>query len=226
MNRIGRSIGIGTALVIAAGLFPACGGDDEGGSSGAGSFSSIQSAIESPTGTVDETSAAEVGVEFEKVASVDVAAGARRDAQTAQSQPGSQPCAAGGNISGSGSGDESSGQSTLRYDSCCVSAGCCLDGTLDIFYSADQSSAYMTCGSYDLSYSCEGSSAELSYEGCMGRTGEQLYVIEVDGLTYTVSGNYSDGSGTLEIRGANGTWSCTYSDGGGSCTGSGGDFEF
>jgi hypothetical protein len=226
MNRIGRSLGVGTALLTAAGLFAGCGGDDEGGSSRGGSFSSIQSAIESPTGTVDESTAADVGVEFEKVASVDVASGQRRDVQTAQSQAGSQACPGGGNITGSGSGNESSGQSTINYADCCVCAGCCLDGSIDVFYSSDQNAAYLTCGSYDISYSCEGTTADLTYEGCVGRTGEQLYVIEVGDVTYTVSGNYVDGSGTLEIRGANGTWDCTYSDGGGSCSGSGGSFEF
>lgn len=226
MKRIRRSLGISAALLSAAGLFAGCGGDDDGNSSRGGSFSSIQSAIESPTGTVDETTAAEVGVEFEKVASVDAAAGTRRDAQTAQTQTQSQPCPSGGNISASGSGSESSGSGSITYDSCCVSAGCCIDGSVDVFYSTEQNADYLTCGSYDLSYSCEGTTADLTYEGCMGATGEQLYIIEVDGVTYTVSGNYSDGSGTLEIRGANGTFTCTYSDGGGSCTGSGGDFDF
>jgi len=226
MNRIGRGLGLGTVILSAGCLFAGCGGDDEGSSNRGGSFTSIQNAIESPTGTVDETTAAEVGAEFEKVASVDVAAGSRRDAQTAQSSSASQACAGGGSISASGTGNETSGQGTISYDSCCVTAGCCIDGTVDVFYSSDQAAPYLTCGSYDLSYACEGTTAELTYEGCVGRTGEQLYVIEVDGATYTVSGSYSDGSGTLEIRGANGTWSCTYSDGSGSCSGSGGDFEF
>jgi hypothetical protein len=226
MNRIGRSLGLGAGILSAACLFAGCGGDDEGSPSRGGSFSSIQSAIESPTGTVDETTAAEVGVEFEKVASVDVAAGSRRSAQTAQSSSASQDCADGGSISASGTGTETSGQGSITYDSCCVTPGCCIDGKVDVFYSSEQSAPYLTCGSYDLSYSCDGTTADLTYEGCVGRTGEQLYVIEVDGATYTVSGSYADGSGTLEIRGVNGTWSCTYSDASGSCSGSSGDFDF
>ncbi len=225
MNRIGRSLGIGAAVLGALGLFVGCGGGDDGDSRG-GSFSSIQSAIESPTGTVDATTAPDVGVEFEKVAEVDVASGMRRDAQTAQaSSSGSVDCPAGGSINVTGTGNESSGEASVSYASCCVTEGCCIDGNADVYYSTEQDAAYLSCGSYDLTYSCEGSTAALTYEGCLGSMG-QVYVIEVAGLTYTVSGYYSDGSGSLEIRGANGTWTCTYSGDGGSCTGTGSSFDF
>ena len=224
MNRIGRGLGIGAVLLTA--VFTGCGGDDDNGSSGGGSFSSIASAIESPTGTVDEDTAPEVGVEFEKVAQADIAGGMRQDAQTAQSGgSGSFDCPAGGSISGVGSGDQSSGHTTASYNDCCFTAGCCVDGSADFYYSTEQGADYSMCGSYDLSYSCEGTTANLAYEGCIGTMG-QLYVIEVDGETYTVSGTYANGSGSLEIRGANGSWDCTYSNGGGSCTGTGGSFDF
>jgi len=134
--------------------------------------------------------------------------------------------AAGGSLNAAGSGDQSSGHSTALYDDCCVAANCCIDGSADIYFSTEQGAAYSYCGSYDLSYSCEGTTTALTYEGCVGSTGEQIYVIEVDGDTYAVSGTYSNGSGTLEISGENGTWTCTYSNGSGSCTGTGGTFEF
>jgi hypothetical protein len=225
MNRIARGLGLGAALAALAGAFMGCGSDDEGGS-GRGSLSSITSAIESPTGTVDETTAAEVGAEFEKVAQAQVPSGMRRDAQTAQSSSGTVSCPAGGSLNAAGSGDQSSGHSTAEYNDCCVAANCCIDGSADIYFSTEQGAAYTYCGSYDLTYSCEGTTTALTYEGCVGSTGEEIYVIEVDGDTYAVSGTYSNGSGTLEISGENGTWTCTYSDGGGSCTGTGGTFEF
>jgi len=224
MNRIGRSLGLGAPLLALAGAFAGCGSDDDGGSRG-GSFSSITSAIESPTGTVDENSVAEVGTEFEKVVQAEVPSGMRRDAQTAQSS-GTVSCPAGGSLSAAGSGDQSSGHSTAQYNDCCVAANCCIDGSADIYFSTEQGAAYSYCGSYDLTYSCEGTTTALSYEGCVGSTGEQIYVIEVDGGTYAVSGSYSNGSGTLEITGENGTWTCTYSGAGGSCTGTGATFEF
>jgi hypothetical protein len=216
---------LGSILVALASAFAACGSDDDGGSRG-GSFSDITSAIESPTGTVDETTAADVGVEFEKVVQAEVPAGMRRDAQTAQSSSGTVACPAGGNLTAAGSGDQSSGHSTASYDNCCVAANCCIDGAADIYFSTEQGAAYTYCGSYDLSYSCEGSTTQISYEGCVSASGEQVYVIEVEGDTYAVSGTYSSGSGTLEIRGENGTWTCTYSNNSGSCTGPGSSFTF
>src|SRR5688572_16449579 len=124
MNRIARGLGLGAALAALAGAFMGCGSDDEGGS-GRGSLSSITSAIESPTGTVDETTAAEVGAEFEKVAQAQVPSGMRRDAQTAQSSSGTVSCPAGGSLNAAGSGDQSSGHSTAEYNDCCVAANCC-----------------------------------------------------------------------------------------------------
>ncbi|HTV24023.1 MAG TPA: hypothetical protein VMG12_35270 [Polyangiaceae bacterium] len=216
---------MGTALVALASGFAGCGSDDDGGSRG-GSFADITSAIESPTGTVDATTAADVGVEFEKAAQANIAGGMRRDAQTAQSSSGTVDCPAGGNLSAAGSGDQSSGHSTATYNGCCVSANCCLDGSADIYFSTQQGAAYTYCGSYDLSYACEGTTTQLRYEGCLSAMGKQVYVIEVEGDSYAVSGTYSNGSGTLEITGENGTWTCTYSSGSGSCSGTGATFTF
>lgn len=225
MKRIGRALGLGAGLLALGGAFAGCGGDDDNGSRGGGSFASITSAIESPTGTVDETTAADIGVEFEKVSQAQVPGGMRRDAQTAQSS-GTVDCPAGGSVTASGSGDQSSGHSTASYNDCCVSANCCIDGDADIYFSTAQGAAYTYCGSYDVSYSCEGTTTSISYQGCLNSTGELVYAIEVDGDTYAVSGSYSNGSGTLEITGANGTWTCTYTSSSGTCTGTGGSFTF
>jgi hypothetical protein len=224
MNRIRRATGLGAALIAIAGSIAGCGGDDKG--SRGGSFANIASAIESPTGTVDESTAPEVGAEFEKVSQVSPAGGMRRDAQTAQSGSTSQSCPEGGNFSVQSSGSQSSGQAAISYDNCCFIEGCCFDGSGQMYFSSEQGAEYSYCASYDLDYSCEGTTAAIDFEGCFGTTGELIYVIEVDGETYSVSGSYSGGSGTLEIHGANGTWNCTYSNGGGSCTGSGSTFTF
>ena len=224
MNRMGRTLGLGGALVALAGAFAGCGGDDDKGSRG-GSLASITDAIEAPTGTVDETTVGDVGVEFEKVSQAQIPQGVRRDAQTAQST-GTVSCPAGGTVNASGSGNESSGHSTASYNNCCATANCCLDGEADIYFSTEQGAAYTYCGSYDVTYTCEGTTTAVSYEGCLNSSGELVYAIEVDGDTYAVSGSYSNGSGTLEITGENGTWTCTYSNNSGSCTGTGGNFTF
>jgi hypothetical protein len=225
MNQIRRATGFGAVSFALGGAFAGCGGDDEG--SRGGSFTSIASAIESPSGTVDETTAPEVGTEFEKVSQVSLAGGTRKDAQTAQSSSGTQSCPEGGSFNVEGSGNQSSGEATVSYDDCCFIEDCCFDGNAEMYFSSgDGAAEYTYCASYDLDYSCEGDSATISFEGCFGTMGQLIYVIEVEGETYSVSGNYSGGSGMLEIRGANGTWNCTYSNGGGSCSGSGGSFTF
>jgi hypothetical protein len=54
-----------------------------------------------------------------------------------------------------------------------------------------------------------------------------MYLVEYEGETYTVSGSFSTGSGSLTISGANGSFTCTYTADAGSCTGSdGSSFEF
>src|SRR5690606_23898889 len=121
---------------------------------------------------------------------------------------------------------QSSGQARASYDNCCATAGCCLDGKADMYYSTEQGATYSYCASYDVNYSCEGTSTAVRYDGCFNATGEVVYAIEVDGNTYAVSGSYSNGSGSLKITGKNGTWTCTYSGGSGTCTGDSGSFDF
>lgn len=220
MVKFQRCVGLAVAFGASFGLLGACGG---GGSKVGGSYASIASAIDSPSGTVDSSSVVNVGEEFEKLSATNLASGMRRDAAVGQSSSGTLDCPAGGSISFSGSGNESSGRARGSYDNCCFEAGCCTDGTADMYYSSDSSAEYTYCGSYDLSYSCEGVSADVAFNGCFGTTGEWVYVIEVDGESFAVSGNYADGNGTLEIRGENGTWTCTYTNDSGSCSGTGGE---
>src|SRR5262245_30387015 len=117
MVQFKRCVGLAVTLGVGFGLLGACG--DDGGSKVGGSYASIAGAIASPSGTVDESSAAQVGEEFGKVSATGVAAGMRRDAQVAQSQSGSQDCPAGGSISYSANGNESSGTVQGSYNSCC-----------------------------------------------------------------------------------------------------------
>jgi hypothetical protein len=157
--------------------------------------------------------------------------GTRQDAtvQTQQTEDiSSSMCTSGGSATATGSGSSSSGNVSMNLDSCCVMEACCYDGSMDIIYNTDGSgtSTYSYCVGYDLSGSCDGVTFSLDLAGCLGSDGSMAYSITVGGETYTVSGSYSAGYGTLTITGANGTWTCTYSDGSGSCTGTGGDFEF
>jgi hypothetical protein len=96
-----------------------------------------------------------------------------------------------------------------------------------MYYTSDQSADYQYCASYDMDYSCRGSSASVDYSGCFSLSGEAIVLIDVDGDSYAVTGHRSSGTGTLEIRGANGTWTCNFTAGAGSCSSSaGGSFSF
>jgi len=113
----------------------------------------------------------------------------------------------------------------MDYDDCCFEAGCCASGDGTMYYNAEAGSStseYAFCATFDMDYTCEGSSATLDYSGCYGIGGEAVFLIEVNGESFAVSSSRTGASGSLEIRGANGTWTCTYNDGSGSCTSSGG----
>jgi hypothetical protein len=200
-----------------AACFAACGG----GGGGGGTFASIAAGIESPTGTVDETSAVDVAEEFEGASqSAELSPFGARDLATgASSQSGSFSCPAGGSISFSAQGN--TGNGTAGYNNCCFEQSCCISGSARVLASSG-SSAYTACIDANLSVSCEGQSGNVSYSGCINASGGIVVLIEVDGESFAVSGNYSGGSGTLEITGDNGTFTCTYSGGSGCCSGSGG----
>lgn len=217
------------AVVAVVGLgVVSCGGS--GSSSKGGSFSNITASIAEPSGTVDETSAAGVAEEFETASSASSASpfGRREEILRAtSSQTITIDCPAGGDISMIASGSGTSGTAKGTYNSCCVEASCCFDGTVNSYVSGDASGEVIqVCVEASITGTCQGESAAAEYSGCIGANGEMVILVEVNGESFAVSGNYSNGNGTLEIKGDNGSFTCTYSGGTGSCTGSGGDFSF
>lgn len=209
-------------LVLAVLGLVACGGDDgDGGGSGGGSFTAIQSAIEMPTGTVDMSTAPAIGEEFEKIRSS--GAGGERFEQASQQQM--MACPSGGSMTTNASGSQSAATVSTVYDACCYQADCCFSGDSTWFFSNVQGAAYSYCGSYSLATTCGAQEGNITYEGCFDGTGAWTYVVRVGDETFSVSGNYSAGNGTLEIRGANGDYTCTYTNGTGSCSGDG-SFSF
>lgn len=225
MRRHVKNVAISSLL--ASVWLAACGGGD-GGGQGSGSFGSAESlaaAIEAPTGTVDDTTAVAVAEEFEAQMNSDVPdlGGARENVGTIRQaqQSATVDCTEGGTISATG--DEN--RTNVRYNNC-REDGCVLNGEGTFF--ASGAGEYAICMSYDVSMSCDdGDSARVAYSGCLGDDGGYVYLIEVNGDTYTVSGYYSDGSGELTIRGANGTFTCTYAEGSGTCVGDdGSEFDF
>jgi hypothetical protein len=202
------------------------GGDDSEPSSGGGSFTAIADSIAKPSGQLAASNATDVADEFAKI-SMTGAAGGRRTTQQAGGQTQEIACTAGGKQTITASGSQSGGHAVIKYDNCCYQASCCFNGGGDWYYAAQAGASYSFCGSYNMTLSCgtEGS-ASVKYEGCVGMDGKWVYVVRVDGKTFAVTGNYSNGNGTLEITGANGSFSCTYSNHTGSCTGSSGNFSF
>jgi hypothetical protein len=210
-----------TGLVLAALLgLVACGGDDGegGGSPGGGSFGAISDAIAAPTGTVDMSTAPAIAEEFEAIQQG--GAMGERFEQASGSQTITQACASSGEILITAMGSQTSSSSVFTYNDCCQTAGCCLNGDGTTYVTNAGGSAYNVCAEYAITASCGGEPSTVSYEGCQGAMG-WTYVVRVEGESFAVSGNYSNGNGTLEIRGENGMYSCTYSNGTGSCTGDG-----
>jgi hypothetical protein len=203
----------------------ACGGGDDDGSSGGGSYSDIANSIAKPTGTLAASNAASVATEFESIGENGAPGGSRTQANSGST---TQACTYGGNISISASGSQSGGTGTFKYNNCCyTSANCCFNGDGNMYYSTQQGAgSFSYCAKYNIKYSCAGQNASINYSGCFGTDGKWTYVVTVGGKTFAVNGNYSNGSGTLEITGSNGKYTCTYSNGTGSCTGSGGNFSF
>lgn len=228
MLNVQRCVGLAAAVLGLMGAAMGCGDDND-----PPSFGSIAKGLDKPTGTVDATTAAEIGEKYQAANQNNVGFGVRSDDQVGQSSSGSfeQSCPAGGKVKATASGSQSSGTVTMDYDNCCYSAGCCASGDGTMYYNTESGSGaaggYAFCATFDMDYTCEGSSATLDYSGCYDLGGEAVLLIEVDGERFAVSASSSGSSGSLEIRGANGTWTCTYNDGGGSCTSStGGNFTF
>lgn len=213
------------AMWSAMGLcFAACGSD--GGGKG-GSYANISASLESPTGTVSEESAPTVAEEFERAAGAQsIAPFGRRDVVAPQSSGTfTLDCPASGSISATAN---QSGNGRITYGNCCYEAECCINGNANYYASSTNVEDANICIEANLSVACEGQNASAEYFICVNAgTGEMLVLVEVDGETFSVSGNYSNGNGQLDITGANGSFSCSYSGGSGSCTGDGGEsFSF
>jgi hypothetical protein len=193
----------------------ACGG----GPSGAGGYRDIgalKNAMESPTGTVEPTSAVGVAEAFETSNSAPLG-GIR---QKAQAQSATIACTEGGNASASANGNNI----YFTYNNCAES-GCTMNGSGAMMVESDGLSQ---CMSYDISAVCaDVGSVEMSFSGCFSAEGDFSYLIEFEGETFRVSGSYAGGNGELSISGENGTYTCTYTGGTGTCSGSAGDsFSF
>ncbi len=213
------------AVVSTASFVMACGGgkdDEESSEPSGGSFDAAMSAIESPTGTLDETTAADVAMAFEQ-SMASATGGERENAAPVEAQTTELTgvCDS-GTITFEGS---QSGDVTYNYNDCCIT-GCCIDGNGTAFVDTTGTATYSVCATFDLTYACEGTNANVSYSYCQGAAG-LVYAVEVNGDTFAVTGSIVNGTGTLEITGENGTFSCTYTDYTGSCTDStGGSFSF
>jgi hypothetical protein len=211
---------LGFALLVSSTALGAvaCGGGSAGPASGFTSASQLNSAMEAPTGSVEPATAVGVAQAFENSNSSGLA-GVR---QKLQAQSASVACSGGGSISVSG--NETS--SNFSYNNC-MEAGCTINGSGSVFVSGtDVNSA---CFSYNVSETCVDPpiDIDLSFSGCLDSEFGFVYLVEYEGETYTVTGSYYDGTGTLEITGENGSFSCTYTADAGSCTSSSGEtFSF
>ncbi|HVZ30926.1 MAG TPA: hypothetical protein VG963_00785 [Polyangiaceae bacterium] len=240
MVRIERCIGIGAVAFAALAIAAGCGGSDSPKND---SFAGISESIAKPTGTVDATTVGKIGAEFDKTNSAGAGAASsfasvRGDEQVAAAtgtKSYNYDCPQGGTISATGTGtsdgNQASGHVEEHLDKCCYTAGCCASGDANLYFSGSTSSAsggsgnnsvtanYSLCMNVNVATSCNDDSFSGTFSGCLGAGGSWTYNIEVDGKTFSVSGDYASGSGKLTIQGANGSWDCTYSSGSGTCTG-------
>lgn len=214
-KKLGYALLVGSAGLAAV----ACGGGGNSGAAGFTSLSALTGAIESPTGTVDETTATGVAAEFENSMSNGTLGGVR---QKSQAQSGSAACTGGGSVSFNV--DETHLFATYSN---CNESGCVMNGTLNMFLT--DTGEWSQCMSYDIDAVCtDQGSVSATFSGCIDvGTGTMTYLVEYEGMTYTVSGYYTAGTGELTITGENGTFTCTYTADAGSCTGSAGEsFSF
>lgn len=209
-KKLGYALLVGSAGLAAV----ACGGGNSG-AAGYTSLSALTGAIESPTGTVDETTATGVAAEFENSMANGSLGGVR---QKSQAQSGSAACPGGG----SASFNIAETHMFIRYNNC-GDYGCVMTGTSNMFLT--DTAEWGQCMSYDIDAVCEDQGAvSASFSGCINvATGTMTYLVEYDGMTYTVSGYYSAGTGELTISGENGTFTCTYTTESGTCTASTGE---
>lgn len=197
------------------------GSDSADGDSSTGSFQSIRGALEAPSGVVDEETAPLIAEEFESASTASSAGGERFEDDLDYS---AELCPAGGQATVSYDGVSSQASTAhFDYDNCCYQSSCCINGAGTFYTRSDTDTGiFSACASYDMTVDCSlyGSNATVStsYYGCVSEDGWQ-FLVTVNNETFAVSGDYRNGSGTLDISGSNGSFTCTYSDGVGSCDG-------
>jgi hypothetical protein len=214
-------VGCGVLLAV-AGL--ACGGDSGGGGGGGGgSYAAIVNNLDHPTGKLDKSNAVSVADGFQKLQESGVPAGERHAAQSGET---TMQCPAGGSVTVHASGNESAAHGSYSYNDCCYEASCCYKGDGTFYFSNEQGATYTQCLDFNIVLTCGDAPDNVDYSYCMDSTGQPVFSVEVSGKTYTVSGQYSNGSGTLTIKDSSGSWTCTYNNSTGSCTGDGGTLDF
>jgi len=219
-----KKLGFGLLVSGIALAAVGCGG---GGSPAAGftTAASLQSAMAHPTGTVSAETAVGVAAAFQDGSTTPLPAGIR---SKTQAQSGSEPCTEGGSITY----NVNENMIQMAFNNC-GEGGCVENGTYNMLINSATETDVSACFSMDFSAVCAGEgTGDVQFSGCLevnANTGvsEFMYLIEYEGDTFTVSGNYSAGSGTLTITGENGSFTCTYAADAGSCSGSdGSSFEF
>lgn len=209
----------GACVLGAASLSCGGGGDDGagGGSGGGDSYADISTSLSKPSGTLASSNAVSVAEAYQKAGPG--GGGFEDDEKQVKQVNGvaSQSCAAGGTMDTKTSGvTQDSVHAVVAYNKCCQEKDCCLDGDADVFYAPG--GTYQYCTAYDVTSTCGGQSQRVNTQGCFSAAG-WTYLVKVDGKTYTVAGNYANGSGKLTIQDASATWTCNYSNNKGSCTG-------
>jgi len=214
---------------IAIGLFTMAGVGCGGGSSKPASYADISASFAHPTGTLAATNADTVAKAYQTSLSAQGASPlGQRLEQKSSAVSETIACNSSGSISVNVAQASSSAISeNWTYNNCCETAGCCYNGTGDLYYAAAGTAAGSFCESVKLTGTCSAVPIAENFSLCEdGTTGMIGYLIEVDGETFSVSGSYSNGNGTLTITGKNGSFTCTYTNDTGSCTGTGGTFSF
>jgi len=217
--RLGTWIGIGLFAVAGLGC---------GGSSKPASYADISASFAHPTGTLAATNADAVAKAYQTSQTAGTGPAGRRLDSRSSAVTESVACPNGGSINVNV--DQASQQSvseSFTYANCCETADCCLNGSGNLYYAAAGTAAGSFCESFQITGTCSAVPVSENYSICSnGTTGTISYLVEVNGESFAVSGNYSSGNGTLTITGKNGMFTCTYTNDTGSCTGTSGTFTF
>jgi len=217
--RLGTWIGIG--LFAVAGL--GCGG---GGSKAPGSYGDVKASFDHPTGTLAATNADAVAKAYQASLSAGTGPAGQRLNQKTSAVVETIPCNSSGTISVNVATATSSAVSeSFSYNNCCEVAGCCYNGSGNVFFASGGTATGSLCESVQLTGTFQAIPVTENFSFC-DEGGVINYLVQVDGESFAVSGSYSNGTGTLTIVGKNGSFMCTYTNDTGSCTGTGGTFTF